>query len=395
MTNRLRNVAASPRSSTVFRKSFAVEFKSVDEAEGIVDAIVNTTGIVDRQKDIVEPGAFKKALGGKLPKVVNSHQGHEFLGKVLSMREIMPGDPTLPKSLADRNLGAFAVKMQFNLETQSGREMFSNVKGGYVDEWSFMFTIADAVYDAKGVRHIKLIDEIFEVSPVLVGANQATLTLAAKSAAGAVIDRVEKAHAILDDLRVIHGLLKSDVSTKPKRRSARFSIRTPDGPKYPINDCSDVRDAWQLRGRSDIPRERVERHVRRAANALGCDGPWNDGKGFNPNDECAECEEHKDGMLPDLQGDEAQHMEPFQHAIDDIKELISQELAEEEPEADCVMELASIWQALCNWYMGEASESESDSPMQAYSAAANITELSELTARAIAAGVIAGRSRHR
>jgi len=40
----------------------------------------------------------------------------------------------------------------------------------------------DAEYDRKGIRHIKLIDEIFEVSPVLVGANQATLTLAAKAA---------------------------------------------------------------------------------------------------------------------------------------------------------------------------------------------------------------------
>ena len=376
------------------RKSFAAEFKTLDEAEGIVDAIVNTTGIVDRQKDIVEPGAFRKAIGGKLPKVVNSHQGSEFLGKVLSMREMMPGDATLPQALAAKGLGGFAVKMQFNLETQAGREMFSNVKGGYVDEWSFMFTIADAQYDAKGVRHIKLIDEIFEVSPVLVGANQATLTLAAKSASSVDhAQRLEKAYMMLDELRVIHGFFKSDVSTKPKRARARFSIRTSEGPKYPINDCSDVHDAWSLRGRSSIPRERVERHIRRAAEALHCDGPWNSGKAFL-DDECEECEEHKDGMLPPLEGDEALHMEPFQHAIDDVKELIAQELAEEEPEADCVMELGSIWQALINWYMGEASEYESDdSPMQAYSATADINALSELTARAIAAGVTAGRTR--
>ena len=155
-----------------------------DEAEGIVDAIVNTTGIVDRQKDIVEPGAFRKALNGKMPKVVNSHQPTQFLGKVLSMAEHLPGSPSLPPSLLSRGLGGLAVRMKFNLETESGRDMFSNVKGGYVDEWSFMFSIADAQYDAKGIRHIKLVDEIFEVSPVLVGANQATLTLAAKSQRG-------------------------------------------------------------------------------------------------------------------------------------------------------------------------------------------------------------------
>lgn len=378
----------------MYRKSFAAEFKTLDEAEGVVEAIVNTTGIVDRQKDVVEPGAFRKATGGKLPKVVNSHQGSEFLGKVLSMREIMPGDANLPMALAQKGLGAFAVKMQFNLETQAGREMFSNVKGGYVDEWSFMFTILDAQYDAKGIRHIKLIDEIFEVSPVLVGANQATLTLSAKSYSPA--DKIGKAYELLDELRVIHGyfLQKSDVSTKPKRARARFSIRTSEGPKYPINDCSDVHDAWSLRGRSSIPRERVERHVRRAAAALHCDGPWNSGKAFEL-DSCAECEEHKDGYLPPLEGDEAVHMEPFQHAIDDIKELIAQELAEEEPEADCVMELGSIWQALINWYQGEANEYDSDSPMEAYSATPDITASPEWLARAIAAGVTTGRSRRR
>jgi len=153
-----------------------------DEAEGIVDAIVNTTGLVDRQKDIVEPGAFRQALNGKMPKVVNSHQPTAFLGKVLSMAEYMPGSADLPPSLRTRGLGGLAVRMKFNLETESGRDMFSNVRGGYVDEWSFMFSIADAQYDSKGIRHIKLVDEIFEVSPVLVGANQATLTLAAKAA---------------------------------------------------------------------------------------------------------------------------------------------------------------------------------------------------------------------
>jgi HK97 family phage prohead protease len=380
----------------VFRKSFAVEFKSVDEAEGIVDAIVNTTGIVDRQKDIIEPGAFRKAIGGKLPKVVNSHQGSEFLGKVLSMREIMPGDPALPKSLADRHLGAFAVKMQFNLETQAGREMFSNVKGGYVDEWSFMFTIDDAQYDAKGIRHIKLIDEIFEVSPVLVGANQATLTLAAKSASNVRGGLVDHLNGLIDHI------VKSDVSHQSQRRSARFSIRTPDGPKYPINDCSDVRDAWSLRGRSSIPRERVERHVRRAARALGCDGPWNDGKSFATapgEEECEGCAEEKDAMgIPELTGDEAIHTEPFLHALDDIKELISQELAEESLEFECIATLSNLALGLISWYRGEASEyndNDSNGSMQAYSATPHINATSELTARAIAAGVSAGRSRRR
>ena len=155
---------------------------ATDEREGIVDAIVSVTGVLDRQKDIVEPGAFRKALTGKLPKVVNSHQAHQFLGKVLSMRELQPGNAELPSDLRTQGRGALATRMKFNLETQSGAEMYSNVRGGFVDEWSYMFSIEDSQYDSKGARHIKLIDEVFEVSPVLVGAGLGTRTLATKAA---------------------------------------------------------------------------------------------------------------------------------------------------------------------------------------------------------------------
>jgi phage head maturation protease len=72
---------------------------------------------------------------------------------------------------------------------------------------------------------------------------------------------------------------KSDVSTKPKREGAKFSLRGPDGEvKYPINDCSDVSDAWKLRSHSDIPEARVAAYVRRAAKKLGCSVPGDTGK---------------------------------------------------------------------------------------------------------------------
>jgi HK97 family phage prohead protease len=364
--------------SQTARKSFAVEFKSVDDAEGIVDAIVNTTGLLDRQKDIIEPGAFRKAVNGKLPKVVNSHQGSDFLGKVLSMREIMPGDTSLPRVLLEKGLGAFAVKMQFNLETQAGREMFSNVKGGYVDEWSFMFTIADGQYDSKGVRHIKLIDEIFEVSPVLVGANQATLTLASKSARADLLDEA---------FHCASGYLLNGAHLKASAKPAH----TLHG-KYPISSCADVSDAWHLRGHSTLPENEVIEYIRRVASELHCEGPWNKPIHQAPKSDCLDCNQTKD---IELGGDEAMHNEALNAAIDNTIQLIRQELGESESDPWDVDELVHIWLSYACWAMGEAMESESASPMQTYAATPDITATSALTARAIAAGIAAGRSRRR
>ena len=74
-----------------------------------------------------------------------------------------------------------------NLETQGGREAFSNIAGGFVREWSVGFNIpsADAVvYDRggqKAIRRIMALDWV-EVSSVIRGASPATGTIAAKSA---------------------------------------------------------------------------------------------------------------------------------------------------------------------------------------------------------------------
>lgn len=67
---------------------------------------------------------------------------------------------------------------------------------------------------------------------------------------------------------------KSDVSTKPKREGAKYSLKDADGEvKFPINDCSDVKDAWGLRGNSSIDKGTVAAYVRKCAKKLGCPDP--------------------------------------------------------------------------------------------------------------------------
>lgn len=81
--------------------------------------------------------------------------------------------------------------------------------------------------------------------------------------------------------RVEYMIGKSKVDTKDQREGAKFSLKDSSGEvKYPINDCSDVSDAWKLRGKSSIPKAKVESYIKRAAAKLNCDGPWNQAEKF-------------------------------------------------------------------------------------------------------------------
>jgi phage head maturation protease/pterin-4a-carbinolamine dehydratase len=164
-----------------------IEYKNVDvvgvnevkdEGDGIVTAYVSVTGVEDNVKDIIEPGAYNRTLNKRLPKGVWGHQWLQPTSKTLDVKELMPGDPDLPKELADgspwpKEAGALRIKMQFNLGTPRGRDAYSDVK--FFDkqqEWSIGYTVPEggAYKDAKGVRHIKDLD-LFEYSAVLFGAN--------------------------------------------------------------------------------------------------------------------------------------------------------------------------------------------------------------------------------
>ena len=178
--------------SVLTRKSFTSVVLKADDATGVVEAIVNTTGgEPDRQGDIVMPGAWRKAiahLNQKAPKVVWHHENgvtsdrFTVAGKVVGLREALPGDPSLPDAIMAAGRGALIAKMQFNLATQVGREVYSNVAGGFTDEWSVGFIPEDAGPNKRGHREIKSAFPLLEISPVLMGASVGTATLSAKAA---------------------------------------------------------------------------------------------------------------------------------------------------------------------------------------------------------------------
>jgi phage head maturation protease len=173
----------------VERKDAAGPVEVIDDQKGIVEAFVSVTGVKDNVDDIIEPGAYEKTLQERTPKGVWSHAWEHPVSKTLDIKELLPGDPSLPKQLADgtpwpSEAGALWVKTQFNLDSDRGREAYSMVK--FFDDdgsWSIGYRVPKngATKDAKtGVRRIKELN-LYEYSPVLHGAAPLAKTRSVKS----------------------------------------------------------------------------------------------------------------------------------------------------------------------------------------------------------------------
>ena len=160
------------------KKFIISDAKVLDERQGIVEAYVNTMGVVDHDGDVIDPSAFNSSLVEPIHvPVLAGHDHGSIIGKVLEAH---------PHNIAGDEYKLFA-RMQLNLETQAGREAFSNIANNIIREWSVGFNIpsVDAVvYDRGGQKAIRRINELdwVEVSSVIRGASPATGTIAAKSA---------------------------------------------------------------------------------------------------------------------------------------------------------------------------------------------------------------------
>ena len=113
------------------------------------------------------PGAFSKSLAKRTPKGVWAHDWSQPIAKTLEARETNEG---------------LVIRGQFNLDTQRGREAFSDIKFGIIDEFSIGYRVMKDSYDPeqKDIRQLDELD-LFEWSPVLVGMNPATELLTIKS----------------------------------------------------------------------------------------------------------------------------------------------------------------------------------------------------------------------
>jgi len=161
----------------LINKFYVSEAKGIDDSEGIVEAYVNTMGVKDHDGDIINPEAFNNSIRSRLPiPVLSGHDQSEIIGKVLFAQ---------PEQIEGPEHRLFA-RMQMNMDTEAGRDAYSNIAGHYVREWSVGFNIPgnDAIaYDRDGADPIRTIMELdwVEVSSVVRGASPSTMTIAAKS----------------------------------------------------------------------------------------------------------------------------------------------------------------------------------------------------------------------
>ena len=167
--------------SELIYKTVKSEVSTVDAAEGIVEAYVNSMGVIDHDGEIIELGAFDQSIRKGGQSVAWFHDQSAPVGKVIDAAPIQlsQDDETA------RQQGRLKAVMQFNLNTQRGRDAFADVEFGSVKEWSVGFRALEDDLErldgGENVRVIKNLDWV-EVSPVLRGASPDTQTITAKSA---------------------------------------------------------------------------------------------------------------------------------------------------------------------------------------------------------------------
>lgn len=153
----------------------------VDRKEGIVEAFAAAIGNKDSVNDIIIPGAFETSLKRRKPRVVWGHDWNKPIGKVLEIEEVGPRDPRLPLKMRRAGVGGLYVKVQFNLKSERGRQAFEDVDFfGEEQEWSIGYKTIKQSYDPGQRAQLLQEVELYEVSPVLHGANQLTATISVK-----------------------------------------------------------------------------------------------------------------------------------------------------------------------------------------------------------------------
>ena len=155
---------------------------NIDEAQGVVECFVAGIGNKDSVGDVLITGAFTKSLTRRKPRVVWGHNWNDPIGKVLEIYEVAPGDRRLPTKMLNAGIGGLYARVQFNLNSEKGREAFANVAFfGQEQEWSIGYKTLDSIFDPNIQANILKEVELYEVSPVLHGANQLTGTISVKS----------------------------------------------------------------------------------------------------------------------------------------------------------------------------------------------------------------------
>ena len=162
-------------SNKIQHKAFVTSFD--DTTEGLVKAFVSVYGNVDSANEICDFGCFKDSLEYKYPVFCLYHNWEMPIGKVIVAEEIPAGDERLPDDL--KEWGGLYIEAQINLDKEMGRDAWSDIKHGVLDEYSIGYVVEEDYVDKEGYRHLTKVD-LIEASPVVRAANRMTKTIEVK-----------------------------------------------------------------------------------------------------------------------------------------------------------------------------------------------------------------------
>jgi len=188
------------------KKEIEFELKGDGKNKGQVEAVFSVFNDIDSDGDVVLPHAIKSGFkSGDVP-MVWSHKWDMPIGKG-SIKQ-------------DKSKATFVG--EFFMDTESGKEAYNLVKNmGDLQQWSFGFQVNDSEYgkhkkdgseDEQDVRYLKDLS-VYEVSPVLVGANQDTFTMAIKSdkkTEAKIVESITLSHGADDGVDEEKGVLGHD-----------------------------------------------------------------------------------------------------------------------------------------------------------------------------------------
>jgi hypothetical protein len=234
-------------SDTLQTKSFG-PLVVKDVVKGEVQAVVNTLNIVDRDGDVILPGAI---LDGSIVKM--SAYGHDT---------ILEGAPPAGMGTVTEKENQMVLSGRFFLGTQRGRESFEIVREtAEHGEWSIGYRNVKTApmteeWKSAGARRVIASLDLIEVSPVFEGANQMTGTLAVKSEDPDAAVKAEVAAAA--EAEAEEGRKAAEQRAKDEEVMRVLAERQSE---------ADQRDAEakaaRLRLMAEEERERFERNLRR------------------------------------------------------------------------------------------------------------------------------------
>jgi HK97 family phage prohead protease len=134
-------------------KTFAIEFKAVDEAAGTFEGIASVVGVEDLTGDVIEEGAFTKTISEhpEVP-VLWQHDSREVIGT----GELRMAGPHL------------MISGKFDMEDPTAVKAYRKLKSGLVRGLSIGFSAVKSTWEDLKDRSIRHLNELklWEVSIV-------------------------------------------------------------------------------------------------------------------------------------------------------------------------------------------------------------------------------------